>query len=186
MDIASDSMLCASCIAKPATFDRCIALYRYQDGARKLVTEFKFNAKFAAGRYLAEQLAEKVNTHYRHQTKPDAVLPIPMHRTRLLTRGYNQSLLLAQRISHLTDIPIISHGLHKPKATPAQSSLDSAAARSSNLRGAFKIKPWGVSTNSVILIDDVVTTQATLREATNTLLAAGVNTVTCFCVARAN
>jgi ComF family protein len=188
MQTISTSMLCARCITKPVTAHRCIGLYRYEDGARKLITEFKFKAKFAAGKFLAEELAKLINAHYRGTEAPDGLLAIPLHRARLAQRGYNQSLLLAQRIAHLTGIPLLTQKLSKRHATPAQSSLNSAAERAQNLRNAFAVhSDWDTQhLNCVILIDDVVTTQATFNEAATTLHRGGVKIINCFCVARAN
>jgi ComF family protein len=188
MQIISASMLCATCIEKPSVYNRCIGLYRYEGGARKLITEFKFKAKFAAGKFLAEKLAEEIITHYHSEKTPDGIFVIPLHYTRLGQRGYNQSLLLAQRVARLTEIPLITNGLRKLHATAAQSSLNSAAERAHNLRNSFSMN-CEVETKqleSVIIIDDVVTTQATLKEAAKTLRRSGVKTITCFCIARAN
>lgn len=188
MQTLTASMLCATCINKPSAYQRCIALYRYEGGAQKLITEFKFKAKFAAGKFLAEELAEKINAHYAGKKTPDALLAIPAHYTRLARRGYNQSLLLAKGVARLTQIPLISNGLYKSKATPAQSSLKSAVARAQNLQNSFSVDPKLLTRRieSVAVIDDVVTTQATLNEAAKTLRAYGIKTVTCFCIARAN
>ena len=188
MRTSSNTMLCAPCIKAASHYDRCVALYRYETSARTLVTKFKFEAKFAAGQFLAEQLSASINAHYRDKKPPNAILAIPLHSTRLLGRGYNQSLILAQRVAHTTQIPLISHGLCKPRATPAQTSLNSASARTRNLLNSFAVnsKIREQELESVIIIDDVVTTGATLNEAAKTLLLGGVKKVVCFCVARAN
>jgi ComF family protein len=187
MAARSATSICALCLKNAPAYHRCCALYRYESSASKLITDFKFNANFAAGKFLAEQLARKISSHYRDNLLADAMIAIPLHYTRLASRGYNQSLILAQAIGRRTKIPLINDGLYKRHATPAQTSLNSATARTQNLRGSFRvsehIKSKGI--NSVIIIDDVVTTQATLNEAAKTLAANGVKKVTCFCVARA-
>jgi ComF family protein len=151
----SVSNVCSTCLTAPWAFQRCIALYRYEGSARKLVTEFKFKAKFSAGKFLAETLAEEINAYYVGNKAADALLAIPLHYARLARRGYNQSLLLAQTIARLTDIPLIANGLSKHHATPAQSSLNSAAARSQNLRSSFCTN-WQIRAQrleSVVVID---------------------------------
>ncbi len=182
------STVCPTCVTAPWAFQRCIALYRYEGSARKLVTEFKFKAKFSAGKFLAEMLAEEINAHYAGIQTPDALLAIPLYYARLASRGYNQSLVLAQTIARLTHIPLMVGGLVKSHATPAQTSLSSAAARSRNLRSSFCVD-WQIRAQlmeSVVVVDDVMTTGATLNEVAKTLRRGGVKTVMCFCVARAN
>ncbi len=188
MPTIAATSICAMCLKNPPNYHRCFALYQYASSARKLITDFKFNANFAAGKFLAEQLAIKIRSHYRFKQSPDAIIAIPLHYTRLASRGYNQSLIMAQTIEQRTQIPLIADGLTKRHATPTQTSVGSASARMQNLRGSFcaseKLQTKQLS--SILIIDDVVTTQATLSEAAKVLTAKGVNKVTCFCVARAD
>jgi len=115
--------------------------------------------------------------------RPAALVPIPLHRARLRSRGYDQALELARPLARALHLPLLGNALQRRKTTTAQSRLD-ADARQRNLRGAFDVVsavsiPW-----HVVLVDDVMTTGATLHAAARILHRAGVQRVDAWVCAR--
>ncbi len=121
--------------------------------------------------------------------RPDALVPLPLHRTRLRSRGYDQALELARPLAKQFDIPLRIDLLQRDRDTSPQSRLN-AAARRKNLRGAFAVNISVAMRSSsalpahVVLIDDVMTTGATLHAAADALLRAGVARVDAWVCAR--
>jgi len=115
--------------------------------------------------------------------RPDALVPLPLHRARLRSRGYDQALELSRPLAQAFGLPLLDRALVRRRATPAQSRLD-AAARRRNLRGAFDADPAVVLPPHVAIVDDVVTTGATLHAAARALRRAGAQRVDAWVCAR--
>lgn len=177
----SDLMACGACTAHPPVFGRARAVVIYDEHSRSLVTRLKYADRTdmapALGRWMAragQALLEEA----------DVIFPVPLHRWRMLTRTYNQSAYLARHIAQLSGVPSEYNALRRVKATPSQGGL-SASARKRNVSAAFAItKPGKVSGKRVILIDDVLTTGATLNACSRTLYQAGASTVDALVVGR--
>ncbi len=107
----------------------------------------------------------------------DLIMPIPLHPTRLRERGYNQSALIAQKLSKEFNIPLINNNLIRIRNTPSQTNLNKKE-RWTNIKGAFKIKyPTNINKKFTLLIDDLLTTGATTSEAALTLKKSGAKKV---------
>lgn len=182
-DPAGAKVTCAACIADPPRFDRARAAMRYDEAARNLVLRFKHaDATHAApgfagwmSRAGAELLADC-----------DIVAPVPLHRWRLLWRRYNQSALLAHAIGRAAGKPVVADLLVRRRATPSQGRLG-RKHRFQNVAGAFAVKPslaGRVLGRRVLLIDDVMTTGATVGECAKVLKRAGAQTVDVLTLAR--
>jgi len=115
--------------------------------------------------------------------RPDAIVPVPLHPSRLRRRGYDQALELAKPIARELGIPLLANALQRVRATAPQSELD-AGARQRNLRRAFAVKDGAELPAHVALIDDVMTTGATLNAAAKVLRRAGVARVDAWVCAR--
>lgn len=153
-----------------------LAGFIYADPVAELVQRFKFNEDLCAGRLLAElALPALAGGH------PQALVPIPLHRSRLRQRGFNQALELAHWWGRSRGVPVLAHRLARCRATRIQSSL-SAAERHVNLTGAFRAN--GPVPAHVALVDDVVTTGSTVAEAARVLVEAGATQVDVWCLAR--
>lgn len=179
LPLGADAVLCGECLRDPPPFWSTQAVWRYAFPVDQLLPRFKFHDDLAAGAVIARGMAEGL----REAPRPDALVPVPLHRQRLRERGYDQALELAKGVSRQLGLPVISDGLRRIVPTKAQTGLD-AAARRRNLRGAFEartLRPWP---RHVALVDDVMTTGATLREATRALRAAGVERVDVWVAAR--
>lgn len=174
-----EAATCPACSARPPPLDGVHAAFDYAFPLDRLLPRLKFHRDFAAGRVLAQCMAE----HCVGLPRPQALVPVPLHRGRLRQRGYDQALELARPLAHALALPLQAGLLHRSKPTQAQSRLD-ADARGRNLRGAFRVNPAAELPMHVALVDDVMTTGATLHAAARTLRAAGVARIDAWVCAR--
>ncbi len=170
---------CGACLQRPPPLSEAHAAFDYAFPLDRLLPRLKFHRDLVTGRVLAQAMAER----YALLPRPDALLPVPLHRARLRRRGFDQALELAQPLARALQLPLLDRALHRSRATSAQSLLD-AGARQRNLRGAFEISGASAMPAYVVLVDDVMTTGATLHAAARTLLAAGVQRVDAWVCAR--
>ena len=174
---------CGACLRRPPPLTAVHAACRYGFPLDRLLLRFKFHHDLTAGRLLAQLMAEATTMLPR----PDAVVPIPLHRARLRQRGYDQALELARPLARALSLPLRANALVRVRATNAQSELD-ASARRRNLLDAFAVTGVAAPANAlpghVVLVDDVMTTGATLHAAARALLRAGVQRVDAWVCAR--
>ena len=171
-----DSAVCGHCLSHPPQFKRTVAIYCYAYPLDKLILALKYGEKF----FLAKQLG----VHLAHYVTilPDCIVAMPLHPARLKERGFNQSLLLAQHIGQQLDIPVLAFSCQRIRNTPSQSTLP-VKERGKNMRKAF-ICSTEVAGKHVAIVDDVMTTGATLNELAHAILAAGAIEVSAWVVAR--
>lgn len=169
--------LCEPCLREAPPFSKVYAAGIYEDTLRLAVQRFKYHGAVDLERPLGRLLAE--NTDFR----PDLVVPVPLHRTRLRERTYNQSLLLAKVLGSRRQIPVAGRLLLRTRPTPPQQGLV-LRERRRNLKGAFALRNR-LDGERVLLVDDVLTTGATARECSRTLLAGGASEVAVAVLARA-
>lgn len=175
--------LCEACLRRepPFLYTRCLGLYDAR--LRDAIQRFKFNGAVHLDRPLARLLAEKIKDVYR-SFRPDLLVAVPLHRQRLKTRTYNQSLLLARELGRQWRLPAPSRLLRRVRPTLPQQGL-AAQVRRTHLKGAFALSDR-LDGQRVLLIDDVFTTGATARECAATLLAGGASQVAVAVLARAS
>ncbi len=178
LPLASPALACATCLRRPPVYTKAICAFEYAFPINRLLQRFKFHQDLAAGRLLAEYLLTVVSAADR----PQVLIPVPLHWQRLRERGYDQALELAKPLARQLKLPLISHGLTRQHATAAQTQA-SAAARRRNVRRAFFVNTKQLPSH-VALIDDVMTTGATVSECARTLRRAGVERVDVWTVAR--
>lgn len=178
-----DGALCGACLAHPPSYDRARSIMIYNDASRPLVTGFKYGDRTerapAFGRWLARAGADILAT-------ADLIIPVPLHRRRLISRRFNQSGLLAQSLGHETLIPVAVDALVRVRATQQQVGL-SHAKRVRNVQGAFDLRPEAVDLvagRNVVLIDDVITSGATIEACVKALQKAKVDAVSVLSLAR--
>ncbi|WP_374603488.1 double zinc ribbon domain-containing protein [Arenimonas sp.] len=171
---------CRRCVGHRPVQASTRAVFRYAPPLDRLLPRLKFHGDLAAGRLVAGLLAEDLSGAAR----PDALVPIPLHRRRLRQRGYDQALELARPLAGTLALPLLAGALQRCRATAPQSELD-ARARRGNVRGAFRLRPGQALPAHVALFDDVMTTGATLAEAARLLRQAGVARVDLWVAARA-
>lgn len=169
---------CGECLRDPPAFDDVLSAYAYRFPLDRLLHRFKYSADFAVGACLGAALARRVDAAPR----PNLVLATPMSDKRLRERGFNQALWLARRVACAASLPFDARSLHKPVHTPPQTGHD-RRLRSRNLRGAFAVRRR-LDGLHVAVVDDVVTTGATLHELAIVLKSAGAARVTGWVLAR--
>jgi len=170
---------CGHCLQSSPPLGELHAVFDYAFPLDRLLPRLKFHRDFAAGRVLAQCMADRLAALPR----PGAMVPIPLHRARLRHRGYDQALELARPLARALGIPLVDRALGRRKTTRAQSRLD-ADARQRNLRDAFHVDAGIPLPPHVVLVDDVMTTGATLHAAAGVLHRAGVARVDAWVCAR--
>lgn len=172
---------CAACQAKPRAFARARAACLYDEHSRGLILQLKhadrpeLGALFA--RWLNRAAADLI-------AECDAIAPIPLHRSRLFRRRYNQAAEIARPLSRLAGKPYLADVLMRRRPTASQGGK-SAGARARNVAAAFAaLNPSQVSGKKILLIDDVLTTGATAQGCARALLTAGALSVDLAVVAR--
>ena len=177
---------CATCIDDPPAFARvvaCGAYSRLQPNAPLLraIRRLKYDRDVTCARPLADMLVAEFDRDFVY----DAVVPVPLHLTRLRWRGFNQAVLIARSLALHHQCPLERFALERTRATDPQVGL-SGEARKRNVAGAFRLRPgWEARGKRILLVDDVFTTGATVRECASILLGAGAQRVEVAVVARA-
>jgi ComF family protein len=175
--------ICAGCLARPPAYERAIAVFRY-DTARDLILRFKHADRTD---YTPAFAAWMMRAGAALLPEADLVVPVPLHRWRLLKRRYNQAAELANAVARGARIACLPDALIRTRPTPSQGAMVSARARRRNVLAAFAVRPGAraqLKDKRVLLIDDVMTTGATLEACTRTLRRAGAASVTCLTLAR--
>ena len=176
--------LCRECHAHPPRFTKAIAVAGYDGVIREAIHKFKY----AKERVLLDELSGLLIARWQGvcQLLPqiDMIMPAPLYRGKLKERGFNQSQLLAERLSQAMGIPLEIDNLIKTRPTPDQAGLDSVN-RKKNLIDAFEVtNPKVIDGKNILLIDDVLTTGATASEISRTLKKAGAKGVYVLVLAR--
>ena len=174
-------ILCPGCVSWSAAIDGIRAPFRFDGVIRQAVYELKYHNI----RSLALPLARLINDYLMSNPLPGEIMvPVPLHRKRLRERGYNQSGLLAMELGKLTNLPVVDDCLVRQKHTSAQAKTAAVAERHSNVEDAFICSSSDVRGKTVLLIDDVATSGATLNAGATALKAAGASSVWGLALAR--
>ena len=183
--------MCPTCLAavepEPSAFEigagaaaiEARAVYRFEGAARKAVHQLKYQGVTA----LAPALGRLMAARLPQRSASMVVAPIPLHRSRLRERGYNQAELLAKEVGRRTGAPLAVRLLSRTLAAPPQAQAKSVDARLAAVRGAFQAAPEAAGAD-VLLIDDVCTTGSTLAACADALLRAGAARVAALTFAR--
>lgn len=170
--------VCGRCLADPPSFDATVALWRYGFPVDRLVLALKYGGRLPLARAFGAALAARVAGR-----QVDAVVPMPLAPPRLRERGFNQAMEIARALARETGATVASDRVVRVRDTPPQADLP-RDARVANVRGAFACA-GAVAGESLALLDDVMTTGASLEELAATLKRAGAARVECWVVARA-
>jgi len=174
--------LCEDCSKEGMPFEIASSVVLYDGVIKEAIHKFKFEGKKVLSSFLGGFLVDHLKHGYIPVKKIDAIIPLPLSRKRFRQRGYNQSELLANEISGYYSINVDSSSLKKVKDITPQFEL-SREKRMSNVKGAFSSSP--LPGKNVLLIDDIYTTGATVREASMALKASGAKSVYVLTLARA-
>ena len=179
----SDTIRCVECRRREFAFESARSAGIYEGVLREAIHELKYSFHAALAEPLGDVMAERFSATML-AGKVDAVVPVPIHRSRMLVRGFNQSEEIARRMCTRISLPVEARVLFQARKTRHQVDLPQDR-REGNVKGAFAVRePEKLRSKRVLLVDDVFTTGATLNEAASTLLAAGARSVHVYTLAR--
>jgi len=174
------ALVCGECQRKRPAFDQCLAPFRYEGRIRELIARFKFRGDLATGRLLSTLLGNFLAE--ADLGGVEALIPVPLHPSRLHERGYNQALELARPLVRRLGVTLLPLACRRARATPPQSGLDQRERRR-NLRGAFETTS-PINARHLVVLDDVMTTGTTVGELAKVLKRAGAQRVDVWALAR--
>jgi ComF family protein len=176
--------LCATCHARPPSFDRACSVLRYDEASKGPIIALKRADRLdvvpAFGRWLERSGRGLLD-------EADLIVPVPLHRVRLWLRRFNQAALLGATLSRMSGVAVDPLVLTRTRPTASQGAMPSARARRRNVRGAFKVPPnrrHAVEGRTILLVDDVLTTGATVEACARALKRAGAARVLALTLAR--
>ena len=177
----SSGEVCGHCLAHPPPFEATVAAFVYAFPVDRLLHAFKYHGRLALAEWGAGAILEE---HARHRGahRPDRLIAVPLARERQRERGYNQAFEIARAIGERLRVPLLSKGVTRVRTAPPQAALP-WTERAKNVRGAFTCE-IDLAGMSVAIVDDVMTTGASLSELARTLRRAGAARVQSWVVAR--
>lgn len=178
-EILIDGRSCPKCTRDD--FLPVFALGNYVIPLKEAVHRFKYGGFKTMGVDLADRLIDK-HVSSLEKLKIDIVVPIPLHSYREKKRGFNQAVILSDIIGKRLEIPVENHGLLKVKRTKDQTKLD-PRRRELNIKGAFRVSGSDLMNKKILMVDDVITTGATILEARKVLIDSGARPVAVCAVA---
>lgn len=179
---SSARFVCPSCARVPPPFDATLALADYRPPLDRLALGLKFHSRLAVARAFGKRLARLADDHPACAPRPDVITPMPLAHARLVARGFNQAWEIARPLACTLGVAAEPTLMRRVADTAQQSRLDREARRR-NVAAAFGVS-LPVRGLHVGLVDDVMTSGATLEAAARTLKAAGARRVTCFVALR--
>ena len=179
-DDAGEAAFCGRCIRQLPEYHYARSLFLYEGGIIALIHQLKFSQKISYARSIGEMLSTLLDAG----DLPDCFLPVPLHPSRLRQRGFNQSIEITRVLASKTGIPIEIDAVERQRRTVSQTDLD-ARQRRKNVRGVFRVSSRMFEYKHVLIIDDVMTTGATVNELARVLKRHGVERIGVLCIARA-
>ncbi len=171
-DSHDEALFCGQCLTAPPTYDKARYGVKYKGTVQQAIKSLKYGGSLHAAAALSDILTDAFHRHYE-PAEFDLILPVPIHRKKLRERGFNQVVVLAEKLSARIGIPLDRTSFVKSADTPPQAGL-SRKERLSNLRGSFRVaRKDAIKNKRILLVDDVATTGSTIREAARTIRNAG-------------
>lgn len=168
---------CGACLKAPPHFDHTVTLFRYDFPVDQIIHALKYHHELAVAPWLGARLAERLPAAGQY------LMPLPLHPDRMRDRGFNQSMEIARALGKALNLPVDCSSLSRQRATPPQADL-LPGERHKNVRGAFACATDLIGRH-IVLIDDVMTTGATVNECARVLKLHGAAEVTVAVAARA-
>ncbi len=175
-----DRAVCGACLRNPPQYDATFSAFRYDYPLDRLVQTLKFHGQLALARFLGERIAVAVAG--RSGATVPLLIPMPLHPGRLAERGFNQAVELGRHVARISGGRLETAAARRIRDTASQTTLP-VDGREKNVRGAFRCDA-DLAGRSVAVIDDVMTTGATLNEVARVLKRAGAARVENWVVAR--
>ncbi len=181
--VSEDNVFCYDCTRRDHDFERNFSVFEYPV-IRESLYRFKYSGRAEYAAYYAKE-AYKLHAGRLMQLHADALVPVPLHKARFRRRGYNQAQELAHEMSKLTGIPVCDGLIKRVKSTKALKTLD-VRERQNNLKKAFLIMQNDVKLKTIIVVDDIYTTGATLDAIAAVCKEAGIRKIYSLTVAVGN
>ncbi len=182
------SITCGGCQQHLPIFDQVFSPFLYQQGMMQLIPQFKYHAKLYLGKTLAQLFIDEHHRHKINTQQPELIIPVPLHKSRLRYRGFNQAKELADYFSKNMEIPSNDELIQRIKLTKTQKGL-TAIERKKNIKNAFAITEKSAASElknkHIVIIDDVITTGNTVNEVAKILKKSGAKQVDVWTIARA-
>jgi len=175
--LSSNGLMCGSCLNSPPDFDSTHAVLIYAFPIDAMMQRYKYSSMLHLSQMFGQLLAQRINLD-----NVDLIIPMPMHPARLKERGFNQALEIAKILTKNNKEKLDYRRSIRQKLTPPQASLQ-FKERVKNIKGAFQVNR-DLTGKRVAIVDDVMTTGASLNELAKTLKKAGASHVECWVVAR--
>lgn len=169
--LSEEAEYCADCTNRRHLYDAGRAVFAYRSISDSIY-RFKYKGRREYGDYYARCMAESLG-RFIAECRPDALVPVPIHRSKKNSRGYNQAQVIAAGLGRLLQIPVDDRLIRRVRRTKPMKDL-SAAERQNNLKKAFKICRNDVKLNTIIIVDDIYTTGSTIDAMSYELRRAGV------------
>lgn len=176
-----DGLLCGRCLQTPRAFDRTRAIFAYAPPVNRLIQDLKYHRRLDLARVLGGYLAEGLAA--QAPQRPELLIPVPLHRSRLRERGYNQALELARPVAKRLNLALEVTAVERVRSTPPQTAL-SYGERKKNMRNAFRAR-CRFDDRCIAIVDDVMTSGHTVEELARCLKRAGAKEVEVWVIARA-
>lgn len=169
--------ICPKCLKAKLHFDRAFSPCVYEGVIKELIHEFKYRGKVYLGKPLSRLLIDFILEYDLPVIYLDCVIPVPLHKTRLREREFNQAQVLSQYIADAFNLTMLNDALLRYRYTKTQTEL-ALSKRIINVADSFSVeKPEKISNKNILLVDDVMTTGATSSEAARSLKESGANIV---------
>lgn len=175
LDLINTVGLCPECLERLPNYEKLYCKYTYTNPLKKLIYSFKFGG----AQYLSHVLAPLIEVEDNNY---DLIVPVPLSKTGLRKRGYNQAFLLAEELSQRLSVPLANDILLKNDSKKSMARLDKKERRK-NIKGLFYFNQR-LNGETVLLVDDICTTGETLRACSHELRRAGAGKIYCACIAR--
>lgn len=173
---------CEDCRGRTFYVEEGYALYPYAQPMRRAIRYLKYDGETAGAPYFADQMVERYGG-WVQRLSPDVIIPVPIHKKKMRFRGFNQAACLAERIGERLEIPVDPDCIIRTQNTKPQKGLDSKA-RFCNLRKGFAVREGPGPYRTILLVDDIYTTGATLEACGKVLKEEGAKRIyfLCLCI----
>ena len=178
----NEGTLCKRCQTSTRPFQSCVSPLRYHFPVSTMLQRVKYNRRLLYLRPLTVHMVNSLQEHYCDKPWPEALIPVPLHWWKMRKRGFNQAGVIASKLSVHTQIPVLHRHVKRVSHGTSQQGL-SAKQRQNNMKGVFSMNKE-IPYRHVAIVDDVMTTGATVEELCNVLKKHGVRTIDIWCLAR--
>lgn len=172
---ADEKELCRDCSTKNFLFKRGVAAFSYSAAMKSSMYAFKYNNRREYGKYYAEVIEDRFYNTVK-SWNCEVLIPVPLHKSKYLRRGYNQAEVLAAALSRCFNLPVDSNILIRTRNTRPQKEL-SDSERRNNIENAFQTRTNSLKYKKIILVDDIYTTGTTINECAGALKHSGAEEV---------